>query len=236
MREMYAKYQNKYRLGSKMAPDCCITVNGVIVMVLMHQCVRYTGHLEQYAAFWTVCRGTSRPLTLTSTEETGHVWLLFPISAIESDFWDKVIRDSDPWFCLQCSVGQCWFWLHTQWFHSPWSAFTPPTTNEPDGRGVSNNVSSGWIFPLRSVYRVDREVRSLGSECGGEERIRGLMKPAQGAHTWLFLQAGHRAAEHQQSGANRVDGWTVIRTGNYGPPHLQHLSKGRWNRTSSLIL
>lgn len=53
----------------------------------------------------------------------------------------------------------------------------------PNGRAVSNSVSSGWIFPLRSVYRADRGVRSLGSERGGEERITGLMKPAQGADT-----------------------------------------------------
>lgn len=53
----------------------------------------------------------------------------------------------------------------------------------PNGRAVSNSVSSGWIFPLRSVYRADRGMRSLGSERGGEERITGLMKPAQGADT-----------------------------------------------------
>lgn len=111
MRETYAKYQNKYRLGSKMAPDCCITVNGVIVMVLMHQCVRYTGHLEQYAAFWTVCRGTSRPLTLTSTEETGHVWLLFPIflflrlSLTSGIKWFGILIRGSACSVLSVSVG-----------------------------------------------------------------------------------------------------------------------------------
>lgn len=137
------------------------------------------------------------PSELVSELIGGWVWLL---GWGDSGFWSAV---------LTVSVG---FRLHLQWFHSPWSAFTSSSVAyvdvmrcrhrvvqvftgtwkkkhqqqqemSPNGRAVSNSVSSGWIFPLRSVYRADRGMRSLGSERGGEERITGLMKPAQGADT-----------------------------------------------------
>lgn len=139
----------------------------------------------------------------------------------------------DFWNCLLTTVKK----LHPLWFRVPWSAFLNVLFNlilhylhvARHSQELKKELYGQSVcFHQYSCFRVDFSIKVHGKVVtlkenvgkwwrGGEQQDIGLIKPAWSTSGDCWGTCGHRAAEHQHSGAKWNDWWTVISMGNYGP-------------------